>query len=314
MNARHTLRVLRRHGVVCDAEAVRTADEVVPVVSRYPTVTHVVIEAPWVPTSSLAAIVMRLPAVHWIVRTHSQLAFLQADRRAFENVRQGLKLQEEAPNFSMAANARQLCEFIEVGYRSRCLYLPNLYDHERVDVRRYHQVSRRVRAASYGALRPGKNHLTAAGAALLAARELGKDLEFHFNTNRDYIAIGSSIHELLDELPGVRVVEDPWSDWPSFRHKIAGMDVVFALSHTESFCLTAADAVAEGVPVVASAQIEWIPRGYRVENADSAADAARVARAVVADPSAARVQHLALEQFVVEGVRTWLEYLDGAPT
>src|SRR5262249_24913812 len=149
-----------------------------------------------------------------------------------------------------------LKRFFEAAYSGHALYLPNLYDLERVTRRRARRHrSRLLRIGSFGALRLLKNHSTAAAAALMLARKSGCDLELWISTESDTEGGSAVLHALRKMFAGLtwaRLVEQPWQDWACFRRTVAGMDLCIQVSMTETFNITSADAVAEGVPSVVS--------------------------------------------------------------
>src|SRR4029077_3216002 len=182
------------------------------------------------------------PATHFLVRTHSQIAFLQADHYAITSVRETMLLEEGMPNLPLAANNTRLAVFLRTVYTGKCLYLPNLYDIERTHIKRdttFHH--RSLRIGSFGALRVLKNHTTAAAAALLIAERYRCDLEFWFSVNRDdkSSATKVALQNMFAGLPWASLVEYPWAEWPVFRRIVAHMDLNIQLSFSESFCLTA---------------------------------------------------------------------------
>jgi hypothetical protein len=79
------------------------------------------------------------------------------------------------------------------------------------------------------------------------------------------------------------------------------MDLALQVSCTETFNLTAADAVAEGVPCVTSSAIEWTPRHWHAD-VDSVEDIARIGLALLRDPHAPGEGRRALERHARDAV------------
>jgi len=317
VNALHTAKVLRRHGVQADIAAVWTVDDVRKALQNNGP-THAIVEAPWISAANMQALVTENPWTHFVVRSHSQIGFLQVEAGAIQILRELLVMQEMNLNLTVAANTKKLKDFFEKTYGSRCLYLPNLYDLERVSRKRdeSHQ-HRKLRVASFGALRLLKNHTTAAAAALLMAERRQADLEFHVNVNREENAgakgILQSIRNMFNGLTWAKLVEVPWAPWASFRHTVRHMDLCLQASHTETFNIVTADAIAEGVPSVTSSAIEWVPKSWHAD-ADSAEDIARVGSHLLWDTHGAADGLEHLERFCKEGIESWLKYLDTNPT
>jgi glycosyltransferase involved in cell wall biosynthesis len=316
VNALHTVRVLRRQGVDAKTYGVWTANHIRARLRQHSDTTHACIEAPWVPTHEMAALLQEFPCVHFIVRSHSNIGFLQVEAGAIRILRELLIMQEGVLNLSIAANSHRLKRFLEKTYAGACLYLPNLYNLERVerkkDVAHGHRV---VRIASFGALRLLKNHTTAAAAALMVAKQRGCDLEFHISVNREEHGKGiqHALRAMFEGLCWARLVENPWADWASFRRLVGHMDLCMQLSHTETFNIVTADSAAEGVPCVVTPAIEWAPDYWKVET-DAVEDAARVASHLLSSTDGAEDGCAALERFITDGTTRWLEYLDGQPS
>ena len=97
-------------------------------------------------------------------------------------------------------------------------------------------------------------------------------------------------------------------DAPSFRRLLRTVDLVFQVSYTETFNVVTADAIAEGVPVVASDAIDWVPRWWQAR-ADEPLDVARVAERLLRDPDAPRHGRAALKAYVDGGLVDWRRFL-----
>lgn len=316
VNALHSVRVLRRAGVEVDATAAGEPPDVHRALAARPTVTHCVLEAPWVSRAPMLELLHTFPHVHFLVRSHSQIAFLQVEPWAIQLLRELLVLQENFLNLTVAANSLELKHFFETAYGGHTLYLPNVYDFERAHRRRGREHDHRLlRVGSFGALRLLKNHTTAAAAALMLARKRDCDLEFSVSVENDTMGGGAVLDALRKMFTGLRwarLVEHPWQDWASFRRTVGGMDLCLQVSMTETFNVTTADAVAEGVPSVVSPTIEWAPDYWKADP-DRLDDIVRIGGALLACPDAAEDGLTALSCFTEDAVRRWLEYLSGPP-
>jgi hypothetical protein len=90
------------------------------------------------------------------------------------------------------------------------------------------------------------------------------------------------------------------------------MDLCLQVSMTETFNVTTADAVAEGVPSVVSPSIEWAPDYWKADP-DRLDDIVRIGGALLSCPDAPDDGLAALSCFTEDAVRRWLEYLSGPP-
>jgi hypothetical protein len=317
INALQTAKVLRKHHIRCDIAPVWDVDGLRKVLQQYAP-SHLLIEAFWVKTNEMAELLTEFPHVHFIVRSHSQIGFLQVEPGAVKLLREMLQLQDVQLNLSVACNTRRLQEFLQKTYSSRCLYLPNLYDVERVNRKRDESHSHRnLRIGSFGALRLLKNHSTAAAAALMMAERRGSDLEFYMNVGRKENSQGGSVlHTVRNMFSGLRwakIVEVPWEEWSSFRHTVGHMDLCLQVSFTETFNIVTADAATEGVPSVVGPAIEWTPSSWHA-NPDSAEEISRVGSHLLWDTHGAEEGLHHLERYIKMGVCEWIGYLNSNPT
>jgi hypothetical protein len=316
VNALHTVRVLRRAGVVVEAASVADPADVRARLGERIGLTHCIIEAPWVPRDAMAELLLAFPKVHFLVRSHSQIGFLQIEPGAIQLLRELLTLQDNSLNLTVATNSLTLKAFFETAYSGHALYLPNLYDLERVARKRdMTHTSRTLRIGSFGALRLLKNHTTAAAAALMLARKRGCDLEFSVSVEDDTMggaAVLDALRNMFAGLSWAKLVERPWQDWATFRQTVSGMDLCLQISMTETFNITTADAVAEGVPCVVSPCIEWAPDYWKADT-DRLEDVVRIGGSLLAGSDGARDGLAALTAFVVDATDRWIDYLTGPP-
>ena len=317
VNALHTAKVLRKHGIRCDIAPVWDVDGLRKALQTYMP-THVIIEAFWIKGPEMSQLCMDFPAIQFVVRCHSQIGFLQVEPGAIGTMRDLLRLQEILLNLTVSTNTSRLQVFVERTYKSRCLLLPNLYDIERVNrqpgVVHDH---RNLRIGCFGAHRLLKNHTTSAAAALMIADRRGCDLEFYINSGRAENAQSKSIKLALEnmfaDLRWAKIIEVPWEEWSSFRLTVSHMDLTIQASFTETFNIVSSDSVAEGVPAVVGPAIEWAPESWKAEP-DDADDIARVGSALLSDQYAPQDGLKALTGYVHDGVHKWEAYLNSNPT
>ena len=312
VSATHTAKVLRRQHVKTDVYGVWLSQDVENILNQTPSVTHAIIEAPWIGLREMESLLFRFPDVEFIVRSHSQVGFLQVEAGAIQLIRDYALLQDGTLNFSIAGNSTRFCEFMELTYKVRCLYLPNLYDHERVHKHEFraHSPGNLLRVSSFGAIRLLKNHSTAAAAALMLARLRNSDLEFYMNVNREEHGNGvlHAIRNLFKGLPWAKLIEVPWQPWGSFRQTVGHMDIALQVSATETFNIVTADACAEGVPSVIGESIDWLPSEW-VANIDDANEIALVANNLLSDPRSGKKATHHLERYVDASTKVWIDFL-----
>ncbi len=278
---------------------------------KRPAITHIVIAAPWIDTADIQKLVYAYRDITFVVICHSDVGFLQADPGAIQRLKEQAGLINSTHNFYLAGNNERFVEWARAAITPRFLLLPNLYD-----VETFHSPYRRphshhmIRVGCYGAVRPLKNHITAAAAALQIAQTLKIHVEFHLSSGREEGATSSLMAPIREMLSGNRttLVLDNWRPWPQFRHLVAQMDLLIQPSYTESFNIVTADGIAEGVPSVVSESIDWVPPGW-IARADDAASLAKTGIALLTDPHAGVDGQTSLTKFVKDGIVAWKEFL-----
>ena len=234
--------------------------------------THVIIEAYWVVPEKFAVLTKLHPNVNWIIRNHSELPFLASEGIAVDWTCKYIQY----PKVYVSANSTRayhdiLTVLIEANpawprhlVESKILLLPNAYTFKqmpRVHKGRHSEV---INVGCFGAIRPLKNHLLQATAALEFAEHLGKKLRFHINSDRiESGATNSNLKNLQQvfvhaSASGHELVEHPWLSHDDFLDLLNNeIDVASCVSHSETFCIIAADAVNCNVPIVASNEVPW---------------------------------------------------------
>jgi hypothetical protein len=310
--ALNTAKVLRASGIAAEVWPITSAAELGSRLDS--SVSHVVTSAPWIPVEQWQRLTAEHPDVTFAVNCHSNVGFLQADANGVKRLRDGLELERGAWNFHVAGNSRKFCDWIRAAYRAPCAYLTNLYYLE--PERRYPRTpfsGGTLRVGAFGATRPLKNLMSAAGAALEIAGRRNAPLEFWVSAGRAEGGLGvmDAVRAMMAGLPHVRLVENGWQTWPRFRETVRHMHLLLQPSYTESFNMVTADGVAEGVASVVSDAIDWAPRAWKA-GFDHVDEIARVGGHLLADPYAAVEGFQALEAHNAEGLQCWKSYLEAA--
>ena len=246
----------------------------------------VVIEAYWVVPEKFAVLTKLHPKVNWIIRNHSNTPFLANEGIAFGWTIDYVKY----PNVWVASNHksahRELGILIgETHPSSGICYLPNYYP---VDVPHYSfprstKHKHVINVACFGAIRPLKNHVIQAIAAIEYAQKHGKHLKFHINGSRvegNGAPILKNLRDIFSRVDNVELVEHPWFDHKEFNRLICKMDIGLQVSFTETFNIVAADFAVNNVPVVTSDEIHWSDPLMRAHPTDSASIVKAMERAL----------------------------------
>jgi glycosyltransferase involved in cell wall biosynthesis len=277
-------------------------------------ISHVIISAPWIPTDQLAAIASLFHQVDFTVVSHSNIGFLQADPNGLTLLRQVADLQTGTINIHIGANSQKFISWWQEVYQEPMRWLPNMYAISTAQfTAQSFQGGHPLRIGSFGAVRPLKNLLTAGAAALEIANRVQSDLEFNISSGRaegggDTILKG--LAAMFSDLPNARIVYNNWASWPAFQRTVRNMDLVLMPSYTESFSMVTGDAIGQGVPVVGSDAIDWLPRRWIASN-DDANDIADVGTSLLYTPNAIHKGLAALKRHNDAGLRSWSEVVLG---
>ena len=307
----NTAKVLRREGIKTDVWPILSAADLRKKLLVSP-VERVIISAPWIPTADMQALATEFNNTFFSVNCHSNVGFLQADRNGVKLTREIMELEMGTHNVHLAGNSRRFCDWITFAFGAPCKYLPNLYYLDGPpNWQRKSFCGGPLRVGVFGATRPLKNLMSAAGAALELARNLRVPLELWLSAGRaegggEYVM--GALKEMLNGLPGVTLMFNGWQSWPNFRKTIAHMHLLLQPSYTESFNMVTADGVAEGVASVVSDAIDWAPQHWKAE-VDDVLDISRVARHLLHDPRAAEDGYRALQRYVADGVQSYKAYI-----
>lgn len=240
--------------------------------------THVIIEALWVVPEKFDILQRLHPKVKWIVRGHSEISFLANEGVAINWLTQYVRYH----NVSIAANSdaslRDLRgiiraanpEWSEKKIKEKVIFLPNYYP-----TKRKHHMPKDDEAfvdiACFGAIRPLKNQLIQAVAAIRYADQIGKQLRFHVNGSRTEQKGDNVLKNLraLFKATGHELVEHDWLPHHEFLRLLTKMDMLLQVSFTETFNIVAADAAVIGLPIVVSPEVEWANPWVKAEPTDS---------------------------------------------
>jgi len=243
--------------------------------------THVIIEALWVVPSKFSVLIPLHPKVKWIVRLHSEMPFMAGEGMAMNWLGDYLSY----PEVSIGVNAPRMLDEVRVLARnktgwnkeqvnSRVFYLPNYYPQDYWGVKGIVRDVDIVNVGCFGAVRPLKNHLLQAFAALKFANKIGKKLHFHINVGREEMKGQPVLHNLQGlfiQLAGTghELIMHEWVQREDFLKLCRQMDIGMQCNFSETFNIVGADLISQGVPLVGTKEIPWCSRLYCVDPTDS---------------------------------------------
>ena len=180
--------VLNRAGIAAKFIIVTDNNDIDREVKAYKP-THVIIEALWVVPSKFAVLTKLHPKVEWIIRIHSEIPFLAMEGISIEWLLDYVKyprvfVSGNSPNLNAAIkdilySAYENHNFVD----EKNIYLPNCYVAEDIPPRA--PLPRdRLHIGCFGAIRPFKNQLMQAIAAMTYAESIDLPLVFHMNGTR----------------------------------------------------------------------------------------------------------------------------------
>lgn len=228
--------------------------------------THVFIEGYWVVPDKFDVLTKLHPEVTWVVRCHSEMPFLSQEGVAidwtFEYLRRGITVSGNSPRInrelrviassSLGLDIKQLEDKIPL--------LSNYYPVDKFTFG-LKPMNGVVNVGCFGACRPLKNHLIQAIAAIEYAEYHKLKLKFHINSGRIEMNGANqlkNIKSLFEAHKEHELVEHPWASHEDFLSVIKSMDICLQVSFTETFNIVTADAVNLGIPVLTSAEIDWV--------------------------------------------------------
>lgn len=282
----------------------------------------VVIEAFWVVPEKFDELRRVCPNVKFVIRNHSETPFLANEGIAFDWMLEYVK----RPNVIMTCNAPRMFEETKFLVKlenphwspeelhEKVDYLPNYYPTRHVGVQTVDSDSEWLDVGCFGAIRPLKNHMEQAVAALKVATRLKKRLRFHINGGRiegGGDPILKNLYRTFDHYPQHKLINHRWMPHDQFKAVVASMDIVSQVSFSETFNIVAADAVVSGVATVTSSEVPWASRFFRADPTDSNEIAEVMERAYYIKKRAPRFNPSlrGLRTYNRQSTQDWLKFL-----
>lgn len=234
--------------------------------------THVIIEAYWVVPEKFEVLTRLHPNVIWIIRNHSELPFLSSEGIAIDWTCRYVAYNNVMVSGNSPRVLGELKTMIKHSYpkwtreqvEDRVWYLPNYYKPDIPARDKCLPESDIINVGCFGAIRPLKNQLLQAVAAIQFCEKQRKTLYFHVNSTR--IEGGSTANALKNlralfahtGKSGHKLIEHDWLDHDKFIDMLQEtIDIGMCVSHSETFCIVAADLVTSGIPIVVSEEVVW---------------------------------------------------------
>jgi hypothetical protein len=301
-----------QHGIACRVVSVVDANCIDKEVAVFRP-THVVIEAIWAPPWKLQQLLSLHPRVKWAVRVHSKTPFLATEGVAIQWIREYCAIGKR---LVVAPNSESLRDDLGESLGLETTLLPNYYPVERepgvLGLGNPRDDNRReIDIGCFGAIRPLKNQLIQAMAAIAYAESRKKALNFYINAGR--------VERGEEELKNIRslfagsrhkLIEHGWLDHHDFLRLVIKMDAGLQVSLTESFNIVAADFVACNVPIVGSPDIEWLHPSFTASPNSSTEIRHAIGRVIsLTREGMMRINVARLQHHDERTERLWMRYL-----
>lgn len=230
--------------------------------------THVIVEALWVVPTKFNVLTKLHPNVRWIIRLHSEMPFMAGEGMAMDWLGEYIKY----PQIDIGVNAPRMLSEVQTYLKTRqnwddrttarrVFYLPNYYPQDYA-TKEFNRNKYWVDVACFGAVRPLKNHMLQAVAALKFANRVGKQLRFHINSGRIEMKGDPILHNLRGFFQhladsGHQMIGHEWAPREEFLKTCASMDIGLQCNFSETFNIVSADLISQGVPIIGTKEIPW---------------------------------------------------------
>ena len=218
----------------------------------------VIIEALWVVPEKFRVLKRLHPRVEWAVHIHSNVPFLALEGIAVEWLKGYSDL-----GVKVIINSAQAYEGVSLVVPPKNLrLLRNVYLRKPQRAASSWGMPGVLNVGCFGAVRPMKNQLTQALAAVKYAKSKGVWLRFHVNATRSETGgdpVLKNLRALFADRSLGELMEVPWLEHSDFLIYLAkNIDIGLQVSLSETFNIVTADYVSQGIPVVTSDEVDWV--------------------------------------------------------
>ena len=281
--------------------------------------THVIIEALWVVPSKFAVLTKLHPKVKWIIRLHSEMPFMAGEGMAMDWVGDYAKFTQLIIGVNAPRMLSEIRAYLGIANRwtaketaDKVIYMPNYYPQEYA-TKPFAKDKYWVDVACFGAVRPLKNHMLQAVAALKFARTVNKQLRFHINSGRIEMtgdpvmnSLRGFFQHLADE--GHELIGHEWAPRGEFLVTCAQMDIGMQCNFSETFNIVSADLISQGVPVMGSSEIPWATAVFNARPTESDEMADRLVRIYRFPQLNVWLNQRKLTAYTNQTLKVWVDY------
>lgn len=269
-SVKYIIEMLHKLGIEAHSSTVADNNDIDREVHKYKP-THVIIEALWVVPSKFEILTKLHPTVKWYIRLHSEIPFIAQEGIAFKWMFEYIKY----PNVNITSNSKRLIESIRPLLKHDVIYSPNYYPVN--DNYPYYQSTAKVMATStfniisigcFGAIRPLKNQLMQAVAAIRFADMKNCQLYYHINADRIEGGGLPILHNIkaLFENSNHKLIEHGWLNADEFKNLLIDqIQLGLQVSFSETFNIISADMTAVDIPIVVSPEVSWADPEFQAD-------------------------------------------------
>ena len=282
--------------------------------------THVIIEALWVVPQKFTVLKKLHPDVTWIIRLHSEMPFMAGEGMAMDWIADYSDFKEIVIACNAPRMLRETREYIkhrnqlsEDAVNAKVIYLPNYYPLDGFKTKQLDKNKEYIDIGCFGAIRPLKNHLMQALAAIEFADSIGKKLRFHVNAGRIEMKgepVINNLRGLFQQIAprGHQMINHQWTPREQFLELCAQMDIGMQVSFSETFNIVGADFVSQGVPLVGSEEIPWAIPHFGADATNSEQMCEMLSLTYRWPKLNSWAHKYSLKRYVNQTKKTWLEY------
>jgi len=277
-SAKYVSDMLIENGYISNISVVHDANSIEHEIVKH-RATLVIIEALWVTPEKLAQLQRLYPKIKWVVRIHSEVPFLAGEGIALKWIGEYCHI----PNVMVGVNSPRMEHSLEIVLKTilhthniedKIVYLPNYYPVYDLSCKNLNKCKDHIDIACFGAIRPLKNHLAQAIAALDFVNIIGKKLHFHINSSRIEQKGDSAMKNLFEMFKhlnsiGHKLICHDWLPRTEFLELCATMDMGMQISLSETFNIVSADFISCNVPIIVThKEIPWASRMFSAKATD----------------------------------------------
>lgn len=270
----------------------------------------VIIEALWVIPSKFEILHRLHPEVKWIVRLHSEFPFLSNEGIAFEWLQY---YSEQYPVVTIASNSIRAQAELQRLFKVKVLLLPNYYLTDE-DYSVKPKNNKVIHVSCFGAIRPLKNTLIQAMAAVKYADMHKKTLIFHINGTRIEGNAGSILKNIRALFKPTKhfLIEHDWLEHNEFKKLIREIiDIGLQVSFSESYNIVAADHIDCDIPIVTSNEVDFVSSKFKADPTDLDGIVKTMGTALLAKKwHINRINNFYLRKSNKEAFCKWLTFLE----